>query len=107
MDEFHDRQIDDMHKRLDAEEAGEEVAEEAGDAEGSQDASSLTKDSQMTGTDSQRTESQLTDFQRTDSQTSESQTTVTDSQVTITGHLDDDEPLPDIVRYKFDDKKGI
>ncbi|OBS17766.1 hypothetical protein FPOA_09498 [Fusarium poae] len=107
LDELHDAQIDEMHKRLDAEEAPE--GSPGGEGE-DQDDASLIKDSQMTGTDSQRTDSQRTDSQRTGYQSGDSQTTVTysrdvsvaESKLAVTGDLDDDEPLPDIVRYTKD-----
>ncbi|KAF5613812.1 uncharacterized protein FSUBG_424 [Fusarium subglutinans] len=112
MDDLHDARIEEMHKRLDAEQAAEEaaaaaVAEDLDDAFGvapsqelpsSQDVPELAGDSQMTGTDTQRTDSQRITVSRSVS--------IADSQRTETG-LDDDEPLPDIVRYKFDDKKGL
>jgi hypothetical protein len=88
--------IDDMHKRNDAKEASEAESEvPAGDAEGSSDASNMTKHSHVTGTDSQRSKSQITDPR------------ASQSQFAVTGHPDGDEPLPDTVRYKFDEKKGI
>ncbi|KAJ4004133.1 hypothetical protein NW766_011990 [Fusarium irregulare] len=103
MDELHDRQIDDMNKRLDAEEADEAECEAPeGEGEESQDASSMNKESQMAGTDSQRSESQTAEPQAI-----ASQATTTDSKFYLTGHLADDEPLPDIVTYKFDEWKDI
>ncbi|KAG5800201.1 hypothetical protein H9Q69_000783 [Fusarium xylarioides] len=117
MDDLHDARIEEMHKRLDAEQAAEEAAETAAAAEdgdsafegvsvgpgqdlpSSQDVPGLAGDSQMTGTDSQRTDSQRT-------VTASRSVSIADSQRTETG-LDDDEPLPDIVRYKFDNKKDL
>ncbi|RGP68553.1 hypothetical protein FLONG3_8112 [Fusarium longipes] len=84
MDELHDIQIKEMNQRLDAEDADEATAEGA-DME-SQDATGMTEDSQMTGIGSERTESQRTDSRRT-----------------MTGHIDDDEPLPEIFRYSKKD----
>jgi len=55
----------------------------------------MTKHSQITGTDSQRSKSQIAD------------PWASQSQFAVTGHLDGDEPLPDTVRFKFDEKKGI
>lgn len=87
MDGLHDRQIDDMHKRLDAEEVNQAESEVPEcSAEGSQDAPIMPKHSQMMGTESQIT----------DPRTSQ-------SQFAVIGHLDDDEPLPDIVGYEFDE----
>ncbi|KAM0246138.1 hypothetical protein ACHAP5_004920 [Fusarium lateritium] len=97
MDDLHEAQIEEMHKRLDAEEAGAEGDDddnkESENLPDSQDVPEMTEDSQMTGTESQRT---VTGPSRSVS--------IADSQRTETGYLDDDEPLPDIVRYKFDDK---
>lgn len=100
MDELHQAQIDEMHKRFEAEEtftdmdSGEDPEEDSGSRSqtipDSQDVPGMTDDSQQTG--SQRTESQRTDPQN----------------VVIEMDLDDDDPLPDIVRYNFGtgQKKG-
>lgn len=104
MDKFQDAQIDEMHKRLDAEHAG--VYDEGDDQDDAKE-SQETPDSQMTGTGSQVTDSQRTETQRNDLQTTVTGSravSVAASQRTVTGHLDDGEPLPDIVRYKFADK---
>ncbi|KAF4496815.1 hypothetical protein FAGAP_7023 [Fusarium agapanthi] len=89
MEELHEAQIEEMHKRLDTEEAGitDEGHEEIPD---SQEMPGLTDESQCT--ESRRTESLRTESQRTG-----------DSQDTVMGmDIDDlDEPLPDIVRYKI------
>ena len=100
MDELRDAQIDEMHKRLDAE---EEEADVGDDLPESQDVVDMTEDSQ---TETQRTESQRTESQRMESQTTvfgSRSVSIADSQKTVTDYLDDDEPLPDIVRYKFDE----
>ncbi|KAF9780373.1 hypothetical protein IL306_000325 [Fusarium sp. DS 682] len=80
MDGLHEARFEEMHKRLDAEQAA--AGEPVQDVPGCQHAPGMVEDSQMSGTES------TTDTQRTE---------------TV---LEDDEPLPDIVRYKFDDNKG-
>ena len=62
----------------------------------------MTRGSQITDIHSQRSESQTAE-----PQASGSQATTTDSKLYLTGHLADDKPLPDILRYKFDEKKDI
>lgn len=89
MDELHDAQIKEMHQRLDAEEeASRAVDEDTGSC-----SQSIPDSQNVPGTtdeslrpESQRTESQRTDFQNTG----------------LTMDFDDNDPLPDIVRYNFD-----
>ena len=61
----------------------------------------------MTDTHSQRTESQRSESETAEPQASGSQATTTESKFYLTSHLTDDEPLPDIVRNKFDEKRDI
>ena len=85
MDQLHEAQIEEMHKRLDAKEVtaeaeaaqnddGDDDDAEIQDVPDSQDVPGMTDDSQSTGADSQRTE---------------------------TGYLSDNDPMPDIVRLQL------
>lgn len=89
MDELHDAQIKEMHQRLNAEEEAsgavdEDTRSRSQSIPGSQHVPETTDESLRT--ESQRTESQRTDFQNT----------------AITMDFGDNDPLPDIVRYNFD-----
>ncbi|KAF5677585.1 hypothetical protein FHETE_1636 [Fusarium heterosporum] len=93
MDELHQAQINEMHQRFEVEEEASGLVEEdtgsrSQSVPDSQDVPGMTDESQRTR--SQRTESQRTEPQRIDSQ-----------NTVMTMDLDDNDPLPDIVRYNF------
>lgn len=90
MDELHDAQVREMHQRLDAEEeASGAVDEDTGTRSQSIPDSQAKMTDEAQCPESQRTESQRTDFQNT----------------AITMDFDDNGPLPDIVRYNFDNDR--
>ncbi|KAM0232896.1 hypothetical protein ACHAP5_010558 [Fusarium lateritium] len=92
MDEFHQAQIDEMHQRLDAEgEASGAADEDTGSR--SQNVPDSQDVPRLTG------ESQHTEFQHTESQRTGSQNTA------IAMDFNDNDPLPDIVRFNVDNDK--
>jgi hypothetical protein len=86
MEELHDAQIEEMNRRLDAEEAG--ISEDIPDSQSS--VPDMTGESQLS---TQPTVSLRTESNRTDN--------TVDTVLGMDLDFDDNEPLPDIVRYKI------
>lgn len=90
MEELHDAQIEEMNKRLDAEEAG--MSEDIPDSQSSVPA-------EMTGESQLSTQPTVARSMRTISNRTDNTDTTVDTGMEL--DFDDDEPLPDIVRYKI------